>query len=68
LVFKGENGKIEYGIVKGDVYVQAKGFTIKDATINGNLYFASDDLKNAFKQDATTKISGTIAVKAYTAK
>lgn len=68
LVFSGENEKIEYGIVKGDVYVQAAGFTLKDATINGNLYFATDDLKNAFKQDATTKITGTIAVKAYAAK
>lgn len=68
LVFNGENGKIEYGIVKGDVYVQAAGFTLKDATINGNLYFANDDLKNAFKPDATTKVTGTIGVKAYTAK
>lgn len=68
LVFNGENGKVEYGAVKGDVYVQAKGFTLKDATIDGNLYFANDDLKNAFKQDATTKITGQVAVKAYTAK
>lgn len=66
LVFNGENGKVEYGIVKGDVYVQAKGFTLKDATINGNLYFANDDLKNAFKLDATTKITGKTEVKAYT--
>jgi lipoprotein-anchoring transpeptidase ErfK/SrfK len=68
LVMSGENEKIEYGIISGDVYVQAAGFTLKDATINGNLYFATDDLKNAFKQDATTKITGTIGVKTYTAK
>lgn len=66
LVFNGENGKIEYGIVKGDVYVQAKGFTLKDATIDGNLYFATEELKNAFKLDATTKITGKTDVKAYT--
>lgn len=66
IVFTGENGKIEYGIVKGDVYVQAKGFILKDATIDGNLYFATDDLKNAFKLDATTKITGKTEVKAYT--
>lgn len=68
LVFKGENGKVEYGIVKGDIYVQAKGFTIKDATIDGNVYFATQELKDAFKQDATTKITGKVDVKAYTAK
>lgn len=66
LVFNGENGKIEYGIVKGDVYVQAKGFTMKDGTIDGNLYFANDELKNAFKLDATSKVTGKVEVKAYT--
>lgn len=68
LVFAGENGKIEYGIVKGDVYVQAAGFVLTDATIDGNLYFASDDLKKAFKLDATSKVTGTTGVKTYTAK
>lgn len=68
LAIKGDNVKIEYGIVKGDVYVQGKGFTLKAATIDGNLYFANDDLKNAFKQDADTKITGQVSVKAYAAK
>lgn len=66
LVINGENGKIEYGIVKGDIYVQAKGFTIKAATIDGNLYFATQELKDAFKIDADSKVTGQIAVKAYT--
>ncbi len=66
LVFSGQNEKVEYGIITGDVYVQDTGFTLKDATINGNLYFATDALKNAFVQDATTTISGTIGVKTYT--
>lgn len=66
LVINGENEKIEYGIVKGDIYVQAKGFTTKAATIDGNLYFATQELKDAFKLDAASKVTGQTAVKAYT--
>lgn len=66
LVINSENTLLEDGIVKGDIYVQAPGFITSDATIDGNLYFANDDLKNAFKVDAKTKITGQVAVKAYT--
>jgi peptidoglycan hydrolase-like protein with peptidoglycan-binding domain len=65
LVFVGDNQKIEYGIVKGDIYVNGNGFKLKDARIDGNLYFATDAEKSAFVQDATTTINGEIAVKAY---
>src|SRR5690606_36933364 len=37
IVINSANTLLEYGIVKGDVYVQAEGFTTKDATIEGNL-------------------------------
>lgn len=66
IVINSENTLLEYGIIKGDVYVQAKGFKTKDATINGNLYFANQDLMNAFKADNLTKINGKVEVKAYT--
>lgn len=66
IVINSENTLLEDGIIKGDVYVQAKGFTTLDATINGNLYFATDDLKNAFCADAKTKITGNVEVKQYT--
>ena len=42
------NFKIQNGTVKGDVYVNANGFTLaEDTTIDGNLYFASEDVKSA---------------------
>ncbi len=63
LIIAGENVKFEYGIIKGDVYVTGGGFNIKDGTIDGNLYFATDELKNAFKLDETTKITGNTEVK-----
>lgn len=66
IVINSENTLLEYGIVKGDVYVQAPGFNTKDATIEGNLYFATQELLDAFTADELTNISGEIAVKEYT--
>lgn len=66
LIFAGENGKFENGILKGNIYVQAEGFILQDATVDGNIYFATEELKDAFKVDETSKITGTVEVKEYT--
>lgn len=48
------NFKIQNGTVKGDVYVEAKGFTLaKDTTIDGNLYFKSADLQKSATIEGT---------------
>lgn len=62
LTVKSENSKIQGGIFVGDVYVNAKGFTIKDAKVQGNVYFATAALKSAFKLDKTGFITGTQTV------
>ncbi|MNI08565.1 hypothetical protein D3C73_616070 [compost metagenome] len=50
-----ENFRVQGGTIKGDVYVEANGFNLyKDATIDGNLYFASEDVK------ASAAIEGTV--------
>jgi len=57
-----ENLKVEGGTIKGDVYVEAKGFTLPDtATIDGNLYFKSEDLKASAKIDG--KVTGATEIK-----
>lgn len=66
MVIQSENTLMEYGIFKGDVYIQAPGFTTKEATIDGNLYFATQELMDAFAIDEKTIISGETAVKEYT--
>jgi uncharacterized protein (DUF2141 family) len=56
------NFKIQNGTVKGDVYVNANGFTLaKDTTIDGNLYFASEDVKSASVIEG--KVTGAQEVK-----
>lgn len=66
IVINSENTLLEIGIIKGDVYVQAPGFKTKDATIDGNLYFATQELMDAFKKDDLTKITGSVEVRQYT--
>jgi hypothetical protein len=56
------NFKIQNGTVKGDVYVNANGFTLtEDTTIDGNLYFASEDVKSASVIEG--KVTGAQEVK-----
>lgn len=60
------NGSIEHGTFKGDVYVTGTGFQLKDAIIDGNLYFATTALRDAFKKNistATSIVTGLTAVK-----
>ena len=55
MTVKSENFKIQGGTVKGDVYVEANGFTVADtATVDGNVYYASEDVK------ATAVIEGKV--------
>ncbi len=63
LIIAGDNVKFEYGIIKGDVYVTGAGFNVKDATIDGNLYFATEELKSSFKLDEVSKVTGDTQVK-----
>ena len=63
IVINNPNTLLEYGIIKGDVYVKSEGFTTKDATIEGNLYFETEELKSAFTKDEMTKVSGEVSVK-----
>ena len=55
MTVQSENFKIQGGTVKGDVYVEANGFTVADtATVDGNVYYASEDVK------ATAVIEGKV--------
>lgn len=62
MTVQSENFKIQGGTIKGDVYVEANGFTLTDdATIDGNLYFKSADLQKTANLEG--KVSGEKAVK-----
>jgi len=62
LIVKSENFKIQGGTLKGDVYVEANGFTVdKTATVDGNIYFANEEYKTSAVIDGT--VTGALEVK-----
>jgi hypothetical protein len=63
LIVRHVNTRIQGGIVKGDVYVEAENFNMVDATIDGNLYFKSEALKSTYTMDEKSTVTGTTAVK-----
>lgn len=58
LTVKSPNARIQGGTFKGDVYVSAKNFELVDATVDGNVYFTTDDAKSTFKVDEKSKVTG----------
>ncbi|WP_240697299.1 polymer-forming cytoskeletal protein [Sporolactobacillus sp. THM19-2] len=65
MTVKSENFKIQGGTFVGDVYVEAKGFTLdKSATVDGNIIYTSDEFKNAATVDG--KVTGKTSVDAVT--
>lgn len=58
LTIKSPAASIQHGTFKGDLYVETNDFQLVDATVDGNIYFNSDDAKNGFKMDAESKVTG----------
>jgi hypothetical protein len=58
LTFNSPMGSIEHGTFKGELYISASNFQLKDATVDGNVYFTTDEAKSTFKMDATSKVTG----------
>ena len=63
LIVKSENASIQHGTFEGDVYVQAKGFSLVDNKVTGNIYFDSEEFKSTFKMDDKSSVSGVKEVK-----
>ncbi|MFZ5969348.1 MAG: hypothetical protein ACOYVK_19490 [Bacillota bacterium] len=58
LTINSPNARIQSGTFKGDVYVSADNFELVDATVDGNVYFTTDEAKATFKMDDTSKVTG----------
>ncbi|TVP91700.1 polymer-forming cytoskeletal protein [Alkalibacterium sp.] len=55
------NFRIQEGTLDGDVYVDAEGFELYNATVTGNVTFASEDLHEAAMLDEGT-VEGEVSV------
>ncbi len=58
MTFNSPMGSIEHGTFKGDLYIGGNNFQLKGATVDGNVYFTTDEAKSTFKMDDTSKITG----------
>ncbi|MCB2294745.1 hypothetical protein LGK95_14685 [Clostridium algoriphilum] len=58
LTINSPNTSIEHGIFKGDLYVSAKNFQLIDTTVEGNIYFTTNEAKSTFKMDSKSKVTG----------
>jgi hypothetical protein len=63
LTIKSENARIQGGTFVGDVYVEADGFSVVNATIQGNVYFANEQYQSTFDSSDQGIVSGVTEVK-----
>ena len=59
LVVTSPMASIQRGTFKGDLYINVDNFELVDATIDGDVYFMTDEEKSTFKMDGTSKITGS---------
>lgn len=62
MVVKSPNTRIQSGVFKGDVYVEATGFHLVDAVVDGNITFASQEYLDSYSADETSEVTGTIGL------
>lgn len=58
LTINSPQASIQHGTFKGDLYVSVKDFKLIDATVEGNVYFTTDEAKSTFAADEKSKITG----------
>ncbi|QNK58702.1 hypothetical protein [Paenibacillus sp. PAMC21692] len=63
LTIKSPNARLQGGTFVGDVYVETDKFTLKDATVEGNVYFATEEALNTFDSSGNGKVTGVTEVK-----
>ncbi|GAA0352892.1 hypothetical protein GCM10008932_02420 [Alkalibacterium iburiense] len=61
LIVESPNFHIHQGTLDGDVYVNAEGFSLEEATITGNVTFASEELQESANLDGGT-VEGEVSV------
>lgn len=58
LTINSPEASIQHGIFKGDLYVSARNFKLVDTTVEGNIFFVTDEAKSTFTMDDKSKVTG----------
>lgn len=62
ITIRSENARIQGGTFVGDVYVEANGFKVVNATIQGNVYFAKDEYQATYDASDQGTVTGVTEV------
>lgn len=63
LTIKSPNARLQAGIFKIDnIYVESPGFKLRDAKVEGNIYFTTQEAKDSFVIDEKSSVTGEIAL------
>lgn len=58
LIVKSENFRLQGGTFKGDVYVEANGFNVVKGSVDGNVYYASQEYMDSAVIDENSTVTG----------
>jgi len=62
ITIRSENARIQGGTFVGDVYVEANGFQVVNAKIQGNVYFAKDEYQASYSASDQGTVTGVTEV------
>lgn len=62
VTIKDEGAKIEGGVIKGDLYIEVNNVILEHTTVEGNVYFTSQNAKDSVVIKEST-VTGTMEVK-----
>ncbi len=62
MIIKSRNTRFQGGVFEGDIIVEADGFTLYDATVEGSVYFASEQNRVSAEITEDSEVTGEIAV------
>lgn len=62
MTIKSPNTKFQGGTFVGDIYVEANGFTLENATIEGNVYLSKEEYKSSANIKDKSEVTGAIEV------
>lgn len=63
LTITSPEASIQHGTFKGDLYVSVANFKLIDATVDGNVYFTTEEAQTTFSMDDKSKVTGNQELK-----
>lgn len=62
MIIKSPNTRFQAGSFEGDIIVEANGFILDDASVEGNIYFADEEYQDSAEITEDSEVSGNIEV------